>query len=143
MKILVNKASSPEDIKKCLDIRMAVFVDGQKVSLDEELDGKDDASEHYLLLVDNKPLGTARVRFVDNYAKIERVAIIDAHQGKGFGKIIMQKVLSELRNYTSYKIAKISSQTHAISFYEKLGFYVCSGEYLDAGILHKDMQFDF
>ena len=139
MNVLVNKVLSSEEIQKCLDIRKAVFIDGQNVSLDEEIDGMDDASEHYLLLVDNKPCGVARVRIVENYPKIERVAIVERYQGKGFGKVIMEKILSDLKNYTSYKKAKISSQTYAISFYEKLGFQVCSEEYMDAGIRHKDM----
>ena len=35
--------------------------------------------------------------------------------------------------------AKLSSQTHAIPFYEKLGFVAYGEEYPDAGIPHRDM----
>jgi predicted GNAT family N-acyltransferase len=33
----------------------------------------------------------------------------------------------------------LSAQVHATAFYEKLGFAIVSGEYLDAGIPHVDM----
>ncbi|MDC0087746.1 GNAT family N-acetyltransferase, partial [Amylibacter sp.] len=33
------------------------------------------------------------------------------------------------------------SQTHALEFYKRLGFIEFGDEYLDAGILHKDMAY--
>lgn len=140
MKILVSKVSTTEDIKQCLEIRKQVFVDGQNVSIDDEIDGKDSRSVHYLLIIDSNPVGTARVWFAKNHAKIERVAILNSQQGQGFGRIIMQKILDDLKLIPTVSIAKLSSQTYATPFYEKFGFTICSAEYLDAGILHKDMQ---
>lgn len=140
MKVLVSKVSTTEDIKKCLEIRKQVFVDGQNVSIDDEIDGKDAQSVHYLLVIDSNPVGTARVRFAEKYAKIERVAILNSQQGQGFGGIIMQKILTDLKLIPKVCMAKLSSQTYAIPFYEKFGFTICSPEYMDAGISHKDMQ---
>ena len=34
----------------------------------------------------------------------------------------------------------LGAQTHAIGFYEKLGFTAFGPEYLDAGIPHRDMD---
>jgi predicted GNAT family N-acyltransferase len=34
----------------------------------------------------------------------------------------------------------LSAQTHAIGFYEKFGFVVEGGEYLDCNIPHRDMR---
>lgn len=143
MAIFIKKVSSDEDIKKCLEIRFKVFVAGQHVPLHEEVDGKDAESDHYLLLYNKHPSGTTRVRYVEDFAKIERVAILDEHQGKGLGFAIMRFILSDLQKHTLIKKIKLSSQTHAIPFYEKLGFIVCSNEYTDAGIPHKDMQLFF
>ncbi|MDF1756948.1 MAG: GNAT family N-acetyltransferase [Legionellaceae bacterium] len=140
MNILVNKVISIEDINECLQLRKEIFITGQNVPISEEIDGKDDDSLHYLLLVDDKPSGVARVRIINNYAKIERVGILDKMQGLGLGKMIMQKILSDLRVTPDIKLVKLSSQTQAITFYEKLGFTICSSEYIDAGILHRDMQ---
>ena len=138
--VLIKKALSKDEVHACLAIRMKVFVHGQGVPLHEEQDGKDEESDHYLLLLDNKPVGTARVRYCIDVAKIERVAILEGHQGLGLGKAIMSEVLSELRANPTVSVAKLGAQTYAIPFYEKLGFIVCSEEYMDAGILHRDMH---
>ena len=136
----IKNAISDEDIQKCLEIRFKVFVEGQRVPIEEEQDGKDAKSEHYLLFINEHPVGTARVRCMDDFSKIERVAILDEHQGKGLGRDIMKFILSDLQRHLTVKKVKLSSQTYAIPFYEKLGFSVCSAEYMDAGIPHKDME---
>lgn len=143
MNVSIKKVTSQEDLKKCLALRIEVFVHGQKVPMDEEIDGKDETSEHYLLFIDHHPVGVARVRFVDDFAKIERVAILDDYQGKGLGKQLMEAILSELEKHATVTVAKLGAQTYAIPFYEKLGFIVCSEEYMDAGISHKDMKINF
>jgi predicted GNAT family N-acyltransferase len=140
MNIIIKKVSSREEIDKCMEVRIKVFVEGQNVPFDEEVDGKDKDSDHYLLLLDDQPAGVTRVRFSDDYAKIERVAVLDEHQGKGLGKALMQKILADLKKNMLIRTAKLSAQTYAIPFYEKLGFVVCSEEYMDANIPHKDMS---
>lgn len=140
MNLLIKKTSSPEELEQCLHIRKKVFVEGQNVPIDEEIDGKDKDSEHYLLLIDNEPTGTARVRFLEHYAKIERVAILAGNQGRGLGLKLMQKIVSDLKEQSQVNTAKLGAQTYAIPFYEKLGFTVCSEEYMDANIPHKDME---
>lgn len=52
----------------------------------------------------------------------------------------MRFILSDLQSHSVIKKVNLCSQTHAIPFYEKLGFSVCSDEYMDAGIPHKDMM---
>lgn len=139
MKIAINKINSPQELQECFTIRHEVFVKGQNVPLEEEIDGKDPECQHYLLTVDNRPAGTARIRFVGHDAKIERVAILNSFQNKGLGKQLMNTILGDLKNNPDLDGACLGSQTHAISFYERLGFAVCSEEYMDAGIPHKDM----
>ena len=85
MTLFIKKACSDVEIKQCMKIRFTVFVEGQHVPIHEELDGKDAASDHYLLLCNGYPSGVARVRYVEAFAKIERVAILDEYQGRGFG----------------------------------------------------------
>lgn len=107
---------------------------------EDEIDGLDGESDHYLLKFEKYPAGTARIRYVDGKAKIERVAILSEHQGKGLGRKLMQYLLQEIVRRGKVKIAILGAQTHAITFYEGLGFTVCGDEYMDAGIPHKNMQ---
>ncbi|MGQ3891565.1 GNAT family N-acetyltransferase [Legionella sp. CNM-4043-24] len=139
MTISTRRVLSQDDLQRCLAIRNEVFVQEQQVPLDEEVDGKDRDSEHFLLYVNDQACGTARVRYVDEFAKIERVAILNAFRGQNLGRHLMNGILSDLARNTTYSKAKLSSQVHAIPFYEKLGFVVCGDEYMDAGIPHQDM----
>lgn len=136
----IKKVFSEKEIQTCLAIRAKVFMEGQGVPIEEELDGKDKDSEHYLLWVNEQPVGVARVRFIKNMAKIERVAILESHQSQGLGNTLMKTILADLKMNATIEIAKLSAQTYAISFYEKLGFVVCSNIYMDAGIPHQDME---
>ncbi len=140
---LVKKVSVTTDVQICLAIRHQVFVERQKVPINEEVDGLDFSSEHYLLFLDQLPVGTARVRCIEDFAKIERVAILEAHQKQGLGYVLMNSVIEDIKQNHRVNKAKLGAQVYAIPFYEKLGFVVCSNEYLDAGIPHKDMQFKY
>jgi predicted GNAT family N-acyltransferase len=140
MNLNIKKATNSEEIQQCLHLRFKIFVEGQNVPHHQEIDGKDTESEHYLLLKDHQPAGVARVRFIDNYAKIERVGILNEYQGQKLGQQLMQRILMDLQQNKALVLAKLSSQTQAIPFYEKLGFMVCSEEYIEANIPHKDMK---
>ncbi|KTC64806.1 GNAT family acetyltransferase (plasmid) [Legionella adelaidensis] len=141
MKISIKKVNTKEEINQCLHIRFKVFVQGQSVPLEEDQDGRDFLeSEHFLLRIHQEPVGTARIRYLADTAKIERVAILNSYQGTGLGKRLMETILDYLKREKKVAYAKLGAQTHAIPFYEKLGFIICSEEYLDAGISHKDMK---
>lgn len=140
MDVLIKKVSSPQELQHCFMIRIHVFVIGQGVPKHQEMDGQDKNSSHYLVFINEKPVGVARVRFIEDFAKIERVAILNEYQGKHLGKELMNYILNDLKTNKIIAKAKLSSQIHAIPFYEKLGFVVCSEEYMDANIPHKDMQ---
>lgn len=68
------------------------------------------------------------------------MAILESHQGRGLGHVLMNFILEDIQKNQPVKKIKLGAQSYAIPFYEKLGFVVCSEEYLDSGIPHKDMQ---
>lgn len=141
--LFIRNAVSQDDINHCFAIRHKVFIEGQGISIEEELDEYDATCNHYILFYQDEPAGVARVRYKDDFAKIERVAILEVHQGKGLGYALMKFILADIGRTSSVQKAKLSSQTYAIPFYEKLGFTICSEEYIDAGIPHRDMQLVF
>ncbi|EPX77750.1 GNAT family N-acetyltransferase [Litoreibacter arenae] len=126
-----------DDIATCLEIRRVVFVEGQNVPEHEEVDGKDAICRHYLAHVNDLPAATARVMPLGTKAKIQRVAVLDIHRGTGLGAELMRFILDDLQD--DFDEAILGSQTHAIGFYEKLGFKAFGPEYDDAGIPHRDM----
>lgn len=101
------------------------------------MDGKEALCRHYLAYASNLPAATARVMPLGPRAKIQRVAVLDAQRGTGLGARLMQFILDDLRD--KFDEAVLGSQTHAIGFYEKLGFKVFGPEFDDAGIPHREM----
>lgn len=143
MNIAIHKVSLNHEIEICLNIRAKVFIEGQNIPVEEEIDDLDGISDHYILKLDGAPVGTARVRYIDNKAKIERVAILSKYRGLGLGKELMEYVVKDIKASKLVNMAVLGAQMYAIPFYEKLGFSVCSDEYEDAGITHKEMQIVF
>jgi len=122
-------------------IRCTVFQIEQGVDPAIESDGLDETAIHILAFLDEKPIGTARIRYLsDRLAKIERVAVLSAYRKKGVGRLIMKKAISFLK--TKVSVIKINAQTHAKCFYEKLGFEQYGEEFNEAGIPHIEMRLD-
>jgi len=128
-----------DDIAACHDLRRIVFIEEQNVSAEEELDDLDDQAIHILATMSDKTVGTARIFVMDSIGKIGRVCVLKEQRGTGLGATLIKKCLEVLREQSGVETAKLGSQTHAIGFYERLGFTAYGPEYDDAGIPHKDM----
>lgn len=139
--IKVKAAETPQEIEACLEIRRIVFVDEQNVPHEYEIDGLDDAAYHMLALKDGQPVGTARALLLDDgkAAKIGRVSILKSERGLGIGHMIM-KAFEEDPRLASVAFLKLEAQTHALPFYEKLGYEAYSDEFDDCGIPHLRMR---
>lgn len=134
---MIRRAGA-EDMAEIFEIRRVVFIVGQNVPEHEERDGKDDDAIHLIARHDGRAVGTARILLLDGVGKIGRVAVLDEMRGKGMGRDLMMAALDELRKEGVPK-AKLAAQTHALGFYEALGFEAYGPEFMDAGIPHRDM----
>lgn len=136
----VSRATSDADLATCLAIRRVVFIEGQDVPEHEEVDGRDPDCLHYLLHKGGTAVATARVLPKGDEAKIQRVAVLKEVRSSGLGSVLMRAILADLAQNHSATRAVLGSQTHAIGFYEKLGFQAYGPVYDDAGIPHRDMS---
>ncbi|HMQ39971.1 MAG TPA: GNAT family N-acetyltransferase [Paracoccus sp. (in: a-proteobacteria)] len=127
-----------EDLALCHALRRAVFIEEQGVSEAEEMDDLDPQAIHFLGWIDGRPVATARIFVEGETGKIGRVCVLAEARGTGAGLALMRATIAALRERGA-KTAKLSSQTHAMPFYEKLGFVAYGSEYPDAGIPHRDM----
>lgn len=133
------RRAGPDDMAAVMEIRRIVFILGQDVPEDIERDEYDATALHLVALDAGVPVGTARILMKDGVGKIGRVAVLDAYRGKGLGQSLVKAALDEIRAAGGHK-AKLGAQTHAIGFYEALGFTPYGREYMDAGISHRDMS---
>ncbi len=140
--ITITKVTSAQDMEKCFHIRTKVFIDEQKVPIEEEMDGLDGEAEHYLLFVDGVACGTARVRLLEKVAKIERVAVLKSFRGKDAGVRLMRYIMDDIGKKPDVETLKLGAQIQVVGFYKKLGFHCYGEEFLDAGIRHRWMERD-
>lgn len=121
-------------------IRRAVFVDEQKVPEDLEFDHIDSEAEHLLAFLDERAIGTLRLRMIDDQgAKIERVAVLAEGRGLGIGLALLREALTELRRRSCREVW-LHAQTHALGFYERLGFSAYGDVFDEDGIEHQAMH---
>ena len=140
--LVCRRATTREDIERCLEIRETVFIREQGVAPDLERDGLEDECLHFLAFAGGEPVATARVRVLERRLKFQRVAVLRQARGKRIGAALMRHMMAELAadEIAAGRDFFLSSQASAIPFYEKLGFSICSDEFMDAGIPHRDMQ---
>jgi len=137
MKITI--ATTPEERNACFAVRKAVFMGEQGVSEAEEWDGLDEICVHFLAGDTANPAGCARLLPKGDTAKVQRVAVMPTHRGTGLGRQIMLAVLDHA-GAAEFSQMILDSQTHAVPFYERLGFVAHGPEFDDAGIPHRSMR---
>lgn len=135
----IKIAITPEELKAVYDIRSEVFIKEQHVPQEEEMDDYDKTAIHFIVSDDGNPVGAARMRFTeDGYGKLERICVLKSQRGKSIGKKLIEKMEKEII-IQDFQKAKLNAQTHAVDFYQKLGYDVISDEFMDAGIPHVTM----
>jgi len=121
-------------------VRTTVFVGEQNVPPALEIDELEDEAVHFILYnEEQKPCGAGRFRTVGEFGKVERICVLKEARGNGAGHLIMDAIEQHAKTIDGLSTLKLDAQLHAIPFYEKRGYEVISGEFLDAGILHKTM----
>lgn len=131
--------AATQDHDTCFALRHEVFVMEQGVPLAEERDALDAQATHLLVTDAGQPVGAARILFLRDTAKIGRVCVLKPARGTGLGADLIEAAVAIARNTPGITKAKLGAQTHALGFYEKLGFQAFGPIYDDAGIDHRDM----
>lgn len=134
----VQQVITKEQLEDAFKVRQEVFVNEQKVPVEEEIDQFEDEAIHIVLYDERTPVGAARLRILDGIGKLERICVLSSCRGKGAGKQLVDK-LEEIASSEGVKKFKLNAQTHAIPFYERLGYKTISDIFMDAGIPHVTM----
>lgn len=119
-----------------LKVRIEVFVEEQGVPLEEEEDALDPGSVH-ILVFNSKKEAVATGRLTPK-GWIGRMAVKKEFRGLGLGFEVLKR-LTQTGFEKGYAKLWLSAQTHAIPFYEKLGYQIHGEMYDDCNIPHQDM----
>lgn len=139
--MFVKKVETDRELQDAFGVRKKVFVHEQQVPEELELDDFDQTAEHFVLYTDGQPAGAGRFRVKDGKGKVERVCVIKGLRGKHAGILLMKEIEQHAKD-SGMQALILNAQTHALGFYEKLGYHVISDEFMDAGIPHYTMQKD-
>ncbi len=127
------------DIATCRALRRTVFIEEQGVAEADEVDDQDGIAIHLLARLDGHPVGTARLIVMGNTGKIGRVCLLPAARGAGHGAALIRAAVAHFSQMPGIECAKLGAQTHALGFYEGLGFVAVGPVFDDAGIPHREM----
>ncbi|MDV2582732.1 GNAT family N-acetyltransferase [Alkalibacillus haloalkaliphilus] len=138
----VQEVETKRQKDEAFDIRKVVFVEEQNVPFEEEMDEHDDHAIHFVgYTLERRPVAASRLRFVDEFGKLERIAVLEEERGNGFGRDIILAMEDVIRS-KGFSKSKLNAQTYAEDFYKKLGYETVSDEFMDAGIPHVTMVKD-
>jgi ElaA protein len=128
------------EIYEILRVRCAVFAVEQNIVC-QDMDRIDYRSTHFTLSDDNGEIaGYLRAFYGKDEGTVVIGRVLTTSHGNGHGRILMEKSLEYVIREMSPKRLYLHSQVHAIGFYEKFGFKVCSEQFMEEGILHVEME---
>ena len=114
--------TSDADLLAAYCVRSIVFVGEQGCPFREEFDGLDAGAIHVLGVDANgEPVAAARLRDVDGWAKLERIALVESVRGRGLGHALVEFLLGVARDH-GFRRFKMHAQLHLEAFYAQHGF---------------------
>ena len=138
--LIIKMALLPQQLPEIQAIRRSVFQVEQRVEPVLDFDGYDVISEQIIAYLDDQPVGTARVRYLDHKtAKIERLAVLSTARGKGIGKKIMEKAIEVVAENNIQEVV-IHAQEYIKGLHQQLGFEQEGERFEEAGIPHVKMR---
>jgi len=137
--IVIKTVDYLEQIRAIQSIRKQVFQQEQGVAPELEFDGLDKTAIHLLAYLENKPVGTARIREIDGKTvKIERLAVLTIVRRRGIGKQLMEEAIKTIVE-RNYQIIIVHAQEYIKNLYQQLGFEQVGNVFEEANILHVKM----
>lgn len=150
--VRVRVAEDPADREACFAVRKEVFVAEQGVDEAIEYDASDAPDSdtvHVLAEGPDGPLGTGRLLRGPAAAEVTggdpgvgslgRLAVRQVARGLGVGAALVRG-LEEAAARLGLRAVDLHAQTHALGFYERLGYQAYGPEFQDAGIPHRAMR---
>lgn len=122
--IRIKIVESEEERFKAMIVRAIVYMHEQRCPYDEEFDLNDHAATQVVgLTPSGEPVLTARIRWFDGFAKLERAAIRAEHRGGGLAHRLVDFTV-EVAQRKGYRRFYLHAQAHLRALYEAHGFRV-------------------
>ena len=147
---MVRLAGTDEDRAAALAVRYDVFVTEQGVPTHLELDELDGTADHFVAYDGNRAVGAGRLvveppgfEGADPAAgpvgHLGRLAVRPETRGTGLGVTLVRAIEARAAERGLHLVV-LAAQTHALGFYERLGYSAYGPEFDDAGLPHRWMR---
>ena len=131
----VRAARVQSEVDAALALRYEVFCVEQGVSLEDELDGRDDDALHLVVVDGVEIVGTCRLLADGSDLKLGRMAVAGPHRGRGLAAALLVEADACARELGAQRIV-LAAQLTAQAVYERAGYAPYGEVFLDADIEH-------
>lgn len=139
MPVIVRGARSPADVQAALDLRERVFCGEQGVAFDADRDGLDPDAVHVVALDGERVVGTCRLVFTDDVARLGRMAVEPELRGRGIGAEVLAAA-ERCAVARDAQAVRLHAQVGARSLYERAGYERRGDVFVEEGIEHLTME---
>jgi predicted GNAT family N-acyltransferase len=135
----VRVARTEAELAAALELRGRVFGDEQGVSFEADQDGRDPEATHIVAVDDGAVIGTCRLLFRGQVARLGRLAVAQERRGENVAAEILREADRIATEAGSESIA-LHAQTYAQSLYEHAGYVEYGPTFVEEGIEHVAME---
>lgn len=128
------------ELYEILKARAAVFVVEQNCVY-QDVDGVDYCSLHVFYESDGTVNAYLRLfPKPDEEGTVQMGRVLTVQRGTGLGGVLLKDGIRLAREKMNARKIFLEAQCYAAGFYEREGFRICSGEFLEDGIPHVAME---
>ena len=129
---------STRELYEILKARAEIFVVEQNCVY-QDLDDRDYQSLHVFFEEENRVTAYLRAFWKDEGC-VQMGRVLTLRHGTGLGGRLLREGITQIRDKLNPERIYLEAQCYAVGFYEREGFRVCSGEFLEDGIPHVGME---
>lgn len=126
------------ELYEILKSRTEIFLLEQRI-ICQDLDDKDYESLHCFFVDGERVIAYLRA-FCSGEGVVTIGRVLTLEHKKGLGSELMRKSIEEIKKQFDCKKVIVHAQKQAVGFYEKVGFYTISREFLEEGVPHLTME---
>jgi predicted GNAT family N-acyltransferase len=135
----VREARTKSELAAALELRGRVFCEEQGVSFEADQDGRDAEATHIVAVDDGVVIGTCRLLFRGQVARLGRLAVQQERRGENVAAEILREADRIATEAGSESIA-LHAQTYAQELYQRAGYEEYGPTFVEEGIEHVAME---
>lgn len=128
------------ELYEILKARAEIFIMEQQITY-QDMDDIDYECLHCFFVEGKRVTAYLRAFYKDETHKTVKIGrVLTLQHGNGMGKALVEQSLKAIKEKLQCEKISMDAQKYAVGFYEKLGFEVTSGDFLEEGIVHVAME---